>query len=71
MLYNRWHDGNEALRGFKRLQHRSMHTSEVTITPGSLDLSMSNDQELVYIYQERDEKNWVPWEVREAQQVAD
>jgi hypothetical protein len=39
-----------------------MHTSEVTVAPESLDISMTNHQELIYIYQERDEKNWVPWE---------
>lgn len=43
-LYNRWHDGDESLRGFKRLQHRSMHTSEVLIDRNTMQIKMSNDQ---------------------------
>ena len=71
MLYNRWHNGNESYRGVKRIRHRSMHTSEVTVVPGSLNISVSNDQELKYQKQDRDEKNWVPWEVSRELQCTD
>ncbi|GAX82904.1 hypothetical protein CEUSTIGMA_g10330.t1 [Chlamydomonas eustigma] len=63
MLYNRWHGGDESMRGFKRLQHRSMHVSEVVVDAAAAhQISIVNDQEIIYVYQGQDEKNWVPWE---------
>lgn len=71
MVYNRWRGGDPAMRGFKRFQRRSMHVVEVRLEGdaggdgrGLTGVRLENEQELLYIGQQRDEKNWVPWEVR-------
>lgn len=70
MVYNRWRGGDPAMRGFKRFQRRSMHVVEVHLDGdaggdgrGLTGVRLENEQELLYIGQHRDEKNWVPWEV--------
>ncbi|GAX77929.1 hypothetical protein CEUSTIGMA_g5371.t1 [Chlamydomonas eustigma] len=62
LLYNRWRGGDVSMQGFKRNQRRSMHVSEVTLSQDFQSIELKNEQELIYIHQQMDEKNWVPWE---------
>ncbi|KAG1672240.1 hypothetical protein FOA52_002941 [Chlamydomonas sp. UWO 241] len=62
MLYNRYRGGDPTMRGFKRFQRRSMHTIEILVDTYKNTIVLQNEQELIYVYQERDEKNWVAWE---------
>ncbi len=42
----------------------AMYVSKVLIDPKTLNITLEGERDLIYLNQARQEKNWVPWEVR-------